>query len=467
MKTMKKHKHESNTSITSGITAKGSRHWRIPFIAVLVGILSVIIALSIGYVTYRFTLKITEKRFQSFYMNKAKMLASEVELYKEIPDDIVLSRIDKLWRVSGDKPPDEYICIVDSDARLILHTGNPDTVGNKVGHNPLLLEDNSRIDNLLGLVKSQGDCVGGYVSSAGQEQIAAFAAIPERGWAIGVHRSREALTKEIKSSIWFLALGFTTVCGFLLPTSLIILYLTFRSSHWKRMKVEEELIRAERLAGLGKLSSGIAHEIRNPLAIISTSAYYLKQKLKDADEKNKTHLDRIINQVKNSTAIIQSLQNLTKMKEPERVRMDIVKAIEDGINISNIPQTVSVVRNLPEGEFFVNIDLKQISMVFKNILTNAIQAMGDEGTIWINADKVSDKWVEVSFTDSGPGIEQESLKKIFQPFFGTKTKGFGFGLTLCQMIMEKHGGEIKAQSEVGKETTFIVRFPCSLSIYRT
>ena len=285
MKTMKRHEHKLNTSIAADTTAKGSRHWRIPFIAVLVGILSVIIALLIWYVTYRFTIKITEKRFQSFYMNKAKMLASEVELYKDIPDDVVLGRIDKLWKVSGDKPPDEYICIVDSDARLILHTGNPDTVGNIVGHNPILFEDNSRIDNLLDLVKSQRDCVGGYVSSAGQEQIAAFAAIPKRGWAIGVHRSREALTEEIKSSIWFLAIGFTTVCGFLLPASLIILYLTFRSSHWKRMKVEEELIRAERLAGLGKLSSGIAHEIRNPLATINVSAYHLKEKLKDADEK--------------------------------------------------------------------------------------------------------------------------------------------------------------------------------------
>ncbi|ODS32154.1 MAG: sensor histidine kinase protein [Candidatus Scalindua rubra] len=222
---------------------------------------------------------------------------------------------------------------------------------------------------------------------------------------------------------------------------------------------QEKLIDAERLAVLGKLSSGIAHEIRNPLGVIDSSAYYLKKKLKDADEKAMTHLDRIINQTRISDDIIQSLQDLTKMKEPQKTRIDIANAIEDGIIISKIPQAVKIIEKVPRDKFFVDVDENQLLMVFNNILNNAVQAMDKKGTIWITADRGSNNWVEVSFKDSGPGITSENLRKIFQSFFGTKAKGLGFGLTICQMIMEKHRGEIEAQSELGEGATFIVRLP--------
>ncbi len=235
----------------------------------------------------------------------------------------------------------------------------------------------------------------------------------------------------------------------------------------RRMQAEDELtvsqemlIQAEKLAMVGKLSSGIAHEIRNPLSAISASAYYLKEKLKDADEKTKSHLDRINNQVNISNDIIQDMQNLTQMRELTMAQVDIAVAVADGINSSKVPQTVNVINEVPDGEFIVTIDTKQASIVFKNILANAIEAMDNEGTIRITAHQSGDKWVDISFQDSGPDITQENLNKVFQPFFSTKTSGFGFGLALCKTIMEKHGGEIEAHSEAGKDTTFIVRFPC-------
>ncbi|HDY66611.1 MAG TPA: HAMP domain-containing protein [Candidatus Scalindua sp.] len=222
---------------------------------------------------------------------------------------------------------------------------------------------------------------------------------------------------------------------------------------------QEELVRTERLVVLGKLSSGIAHEIRNPLGVIDSSAYYLKKKHKDADEKTMTHLNRIIKQTRISTDIVQSLQDLTRMKEPQKARMDIADVIEDGINVCIIPQTVKIIEKVPKDKLFVDADGRQLLIVFNNILNNAVQAMDNKGTIWVTADRGSNNWVEVSFKDSGPGITSGDLKKIFHSFFGTKAKGLGFGLTICQMIMEKHGGEIKAQSELGKGTTFIVRLP--------
>ncbi len=227
-------------------------------------------------------------------------------------------------------------------------------------------------------------------------------------------------------------------------------------------EAQEKLISEERFAVLGKLSGGIAHEIRNPLATMDTTAYYLKRNLNNADEKTMSRIDRIIGQVKESTDIIQSLYDLTKMDEPEKTRIDVGYITQDGICTSNIPQTVEIVNTVTKGKFFVNIDAKQTTLVLRNIIANAIQAMHNKGAIRITADKAEDDYVELSIIDSGPGIEPESLKKIFQPFFGTKAKGFGYGLNICKMIMEKHGGSIKVLSDDGKGATFILRFPSTV-----
>ncbi|MCP4254058.1 MAG: HAMP domain-containing protein [Candidatus Scalindua sp.] len=224
-------------------------------------------------------------------------------------------------------------------------------------------------------------------------------------------------------------------------------------------ETQEQLISEERFAVLGKLSGSIAHEIRNPLATIDSTAYYLKRKLKDADEKTRSRLDRIINEVKESTDIIQSLQDLTKLKEPQKTRIDLHGIIEDGIEMSNIPRAVELVNNATRDKLLVDVDGKQIAIVLRNILANAIQAMEGKGTIRITAGKAEDGFVDVSLMNSGPGIEPENLGKVFQPFYGTKTGGFGYGLTICKMIMKKNGGSIKAQSGKEKGVTFILRIP--------
>ncbi len=222
---------------------------------------------------------------------------------------------------------------------------------------------------------------------------------------------------------------------------------------------QEKLINSERLALLGRFSSGIAHEIRNPLASISSSAYFLAKKLKDADEVILKNIDRIANEVKESTAIIQGLQDLTMMDKPKKIRIDIAEIIEECLNTSKIPRDVNVAMDIEKGDFFVDADRKQISIMYKNILTNAVQAMENRGNIWIKADRIESNGVEVSIRDSGYGIKAEDMKKIFTPFYGTKTIGFGFGLSICQMVMDKHDGEIDVKSEYGKGTTFVIRFP--------
>jgi len=234
-------------------------------------------------------------------------------------------------------------------------------------------------------------------------------------------------------------------------------------SNWrditKQIEMEEQIATSERLAVLGKLSGSIAHEIRNPLATIDISALNLKRRLKDADEKTKTQIDRIIRQVKETVDTIQSLQDLAKLETPNKRRWDLCDIITNREAISDLPKNVHLINAMTKNQLFVDVDEKQISIVLRNLLSNAAHAMDNQGTIWITAYEDDNKNVIISIKDSGPGITDENIKKIFQSFFGTKVKGFGYGLTICKMIMEKHGGGIDATSEEGEGATFILRFP--------
>jgi len=148
---------------------------------------------------------------------------------------------------------------------------------------------------------------------------------------------------------------------------------------------QDKLISTERLALLGRLSSGIAHEIRNPLATIASSAYFLSKKLKDADEVILRNIKRIEGEVKESTAIIQGLQDLATMEEPNKVKRDVAVIIEECLKTSMIPEGVKVDMDIQKGEFHVNVDIRQMSIMYKNLINNAVQAMDNRGSLCIEA----------------------------------------------------------------------------------
>lgn len=224
-------------------------------------------------------------------------------------------------------------------------------------------------------------------------------------------------------------------------------------------QAQEELLASERLATLGEFSGSISHELRNPLGVIDGSVYYLKARLKDADGKVGEHLDRIKLNVDKSTAIIESLLNLTRMRAPQMEKLSLAASIADALATSGVPAAVKVTRDFPEQEVFVDADAEQLRMAFKNVVKNAIEAMNGKGTLTATIHTTTDGQVEVSFADTGPGIAQENLEKVFQPLFSTRAKGIGFGLSICKMIVDRHGGTIAARSEEGTGATFIVRLP--------
>jgi PAS domain S-box-containing protein len=227
----------------------------------------------------------------------------------------------------------------------------------------------------------------------------------------------------------------------------------------ERKEMEEKLLRSERLATLGKFSGSISHELRNPLGVIASSAYYLKVKLRDADQKIVEHLDRIESSVGSSIAIIESLLNLTRMEEPQLARLDLAAITHDIIATSEVPDNVNIIQNFPEQEVLVDADREQLAMAFRNIIKNTIEVMDGKGTLTVAIRTTADGQAEVSFADTGPGIAPENLDRVFQPLFSTKAKGIGFGLSISKMIIDRHGGAIEAKSEPEKGATIIIQLP--------
>lgn len=234
----------------------------------------------------------------------------------------------------------------------------------------------------------------------------------------------------------------------------------------ERKQMEERLITSERLATMGQFSGNISHELRNPLAVIDSSVYYLKTKLKDGDSKVLEHLERIKLSVGTSTTIIESLLNLTSMVEPRLEKLDLLAVTSDAIVTSKVPGSVSVIRNFPGQEILLNADGEQLRIAFKNIIQNAVDAMNGNGTLSVTVNTNTDGKAEISFADSGPGIAADNLERIFLPLFSTKTKGIGFGLSIAMTIIEKHGGTVEANSQPGKGATINIRLPLYTEEYK-
>lgn len=224
-------------------------------------------------------------------------------------------------------------------------------------------------------------------------------------------------------------------------------------------KMQEDLLIAERLAILGQLAGGISHEIRNPLNVISTSAYYLKMKLGHTDKKIREHVEHIETEVKNSTAIIDSILSLSGMKEPHKAKIGLIGVIKNAITESCVPKTIKIVRALPKTEIIINADKEQFFIVFNNLIKNAVQAMNNKGTLTIKAAQKENEQIKIVLKDTGIGISSENIGKLFQPLFTTKSQGIGFGLLICKMIIEKHKGAIDIKSAVGKGTIITITLP--------
>jgi PAS domain S-box-containing protein len=234
--------------------------------------------------------------------------------------------------------------------------------------------------------------------------------------------------------------------------------------------IEEQLFHTEKLASLGSLSAGVAHEMNNPVGIILGFSELLLEKF-PADSKEYNMLKTIERQATNCQRIVENLLTFARIPEKAAIDTDIVDDIQKVVNMvtnTMLTKKVDLKKEIAEDLPRVRGDGQQLEQVFLNIINNAVAAMGDDGGILTISAKRSNNMVSIRFTDTGPGISLENRDKIFEPFFTTKKvgEGTGLGLSVSYAIVSKFGGDIRVKSETsaasgGPGTTFTVLLPVS------
>jgi signal transduction histidine kinase len=237
------------------------------------------------------------------------------------------------------------------------------------------------------------------------------------------------------------------------------------------IELERTLRQSEKLATIGQLASGLAHEIGTPLNIIGGRAELIKRKMKDREGEQKD-LDIIIQQAERITKIIQQLLGFVRKKRPEQKSLNIKTLLQttlDFLDHQIQKQELNVVREISDDLPPVMGDSDQLQQVFLNLILNAIQSMPQGGELrigasskWISKEGIEDgqrQYVVVSVIDTGLGMEKEVVQNIFNPFFTTKDTGTGLGLMVSQGIIQDHEGWIDVKSEIGKGSVFRVYIP--------
>ncbi len=224
---------------------------------------------------------------------------------------------------------------------------------------------------------------------------------------------------------------------------------------------QEQLIRSDRLATLGELAAGLAHEIRNPLAGISGALHVLGSQL-EPDDQRRALLSDVQAQITRMNKTLTDLLQHARPARPQRIAVEINALVEQSLRF--LPhERIDIVRRLDQSLPFVQVDPNLLHQAFLNILVNARQAMprGGRLTVETRPHPGSERSVEIRFTDTGTGIPSDHLRRVFQPFFTTKAQGTGLGLAIAARAVEEHGGRITVDSAVGRGTTFCVALPAS------
>jgi signal transduction histidine kinase len=219
--------------------------------------------------------------------------------------------------------------------------------------------------------------------------------------------------------------------------------------------------RSDRLAAIGQVSGGIAHELRNPLNVVQTSVYYLLNARNLRPEKNIEHLRRIEQQVGVANGVITTLSNFAKMPVPNLIPFSAERCVKEALEINPVGDRIDVTIDFPSTLQKALGDHDQLRIVFANLIRNARDAMPQGGRLEIRGSS-SEAVVEVSFEDSGVGIDPKNLNRIMEPLFSTKARGLGLGLALSRAILDKNKGSLQAASQLGKGSTFTVRLTADL-----
>ena len=237
-------------------------------------------------------------------------------------------------------------------------------------------------------------------------------------------------------------------------------YNDFSSSLKKLIQTEKDLAEArvkvknERLLAIGELSASMAHDMKNPLAILKTATEVLKRKFKGNDEKIDKLLLNMDDGINRLSHQIQDVLEYVRITPANLKKTSLNKMLENALKSIQIPSNISI--SLPQQDYEIQCDVEKMEIVFINLILNSVQEIGDkQGKIEINVEEDL-KSYKIEIMNSGSDIPDEILEKIFEPLFTTKLRGTGLGLATCKNVIEQHGGSIYAKNN---PTTFVIVFP--------
>ncbi len=225
----------------------------------------------------------------------------------------------------------------------------------------------------------------------------------------------------------------------------------------KVKNIQQELLRSEKFATIGRLASSIAHELRNPLASLKNISYYLiKLGAFNIDEKAKQMLELLSIDVARANRIVTDLLDFSRIKKINKTPTRVDDLINNFLDSLDFGQNIRITRRLEH--VVANIDPDKVKQVLVNIFSNARDAMPEGGDISISTRKVDSSAV-ITVADTGNGMDDETLSHIFDPLFSTKNRGLGLSLAIVKEVIELHSGRILVESKKGSGTTFELRLP--------
>jgi signal transduction histidine kinase len=213
---------------------------------------------------------------------------------------------------------------------------------------------------------------------------------------------------------------------------------------------QQALARREKLALLGQLASGVGHELRNPLGVMSNAVYYLDAVQPDAPEDVRKFLGILREQISLSAKIVNDLLDFSRMTPAERMPIALHHIVETQLRRVSLPPGIAVHRDLPDALPLVLVDPVHAGQIVLNLLTNALEAMGSSGTLALRGRSMGDGRVRLEISDSGPGVPPDQRDKIFEPLFTTKASGVGLGLAVSKSLAQANGGELSLLTMDGR-----------------
>jgi two-component system sensor histidine kinase HydH len=226
--------------------------------------------------------------------------------------------------------------------------------------------------------------------------------------------------------------------------------------------LKRELETSRRLASLGRLAAGVAHEIRNPLSSIKGFATYFKERYRDNPDDQKTS-EIMIQEVDRLNRVITQLLEFARLPVIQKKPTSLQSLIQHSLKMIErqaSAKEIQILSHLPSEMKEIDLDPDGINQVLLNLYLNAIEAMEQGGTLSVSlSSEESSPWVKIIVSDTGTGISKEDLEHIFDPYFTTKQTGTGLGLAIVHKIIEAHRGEVKAESELGRGTTVSLLLP--------